>query len=80
MHCSEPAFGYPYHKEIKMKLSKDMEHKYQAIDSNGYFIGSRLYQWSDSHIETKAPKFDPETQRAKWNGKKWIIEDIPDAK
>ena len=61
-----------------MKLSKDMEHKYQAIDPNGYFIGSRLYQWSDNHIETKAPGHDPETQRAKWDGKKWIIEDIPE--
>ena len=55
-----------------------MEHKYQAIDPNGYWIGSRLYQWSDTYIDTEAPGHDPVTQKAKWDGNKWIIEDMPE--
>ena len=57
-------------------LTKDMERNYRAIDSNGYYIGDRLYKLSPSHIEVPKPEFDEKTQKAKWNGKEWIIEDI----
>ena len=60
-------------------LTKDMERKYRAIDFDGYYIGDRLYQESERHIEAPKPKFDKETQKAKWNEKtkKWNIEDLP---
>jgi hypothetical protein len=58
-------------------LSKDMKHEYQAIDFDGYFLGSRLYQLDpERHIKTSPPKYKPDTQKAKWDGKKWVIEDI----
>ena len=59
-------------------LTREMEYKYRSIDPQGYYIGDRLYQESPRHIEAPKPKFDKETQRAKWNGKKWLIEDIED--
>ena len=58
-------------------LTKDMERKYRAIDFNGYYIGDRLYQESERHIKAPKPKFDKATQRAKWDGIKWLIEDLP---
>ena len=58
-------------------LTKDMERKYRAIDFNGYYIGDRLYQESERHIKAPKPKFDKETQKAKWDGIKWLIEDLP---
>ena len=69
------ADGTVGYKEQTM-LTKEMEYKYRAIDSQGHYIGDRLYQESPNHIEAPKPKFGKETQRAKWNGKKWLIEDI----
>ena len=56
-----------------------MKEKYRAIDFDGYYLGDRLYKWHETnHIETDKPVFDENTQKAKWNGNGWDIEDIED--
>lgn len=60
--------------------SKDAPHKYRAIDADGYYMGDRLHKLHPTqHIETNRPDYDPATQRARWGGKRWVIETVPTA-
>lgn len=49
---------------------------YFRIDENGYFNGvDQFDEKPEGWLEVRPPHFNHDSQRAKWDGEEWIIEE-----